>query len=308
MKRITLHRALAVLLTALLLCLPLAALAEEEEIYTENEWNYVDGSMDVSQGIPQNAQGVLGLIRERGVLRVATEPYFPPQEFIDPAHTGQEQYVGSDMELARLIAARMGVELEIVPMEFTEVLNAVSSGECDLAISALSYIPSRAARMSFSKGYFFTDSPTGASLMIREADLGKINGPDDLGNKTIIAQIGSVQELLLAQNVTRYREFRRVNSMQNVYQALRRGKADAAAVDERSAQVYINNNPDSHLALVPDVHFALEDYMNGDRVAGAKGEFQLMYFVNGVIDEVLSGGTYQQWYETYEAYAGTLGM
>ena len=64
-----LFRLLAVVLAALL---PLTALAEVDSGFVENQWNYVDQSMDVSQGIPAEAMGVLGRIREAGVLRVAT--------------------------------------------------------------------------------------------------------------------------------------------------------------------------------------------------------------------------------------------
>ena len=52
----------------LFFCLPfLPAMAEF--YYVENEWNYVDGSMDISCGIPENATGVMDRIRRKGVLR-----------------------------------------------------------------------------------------------------------------------------------------------------------------------------------------------------------------------------------------------
>ena len=130
-------------LAVLAILLAIAGLAEEP-VYMENQYNFVDASMDVSGGIPADATGRLERIRSAGKLRVATEPYFAPQEFIDPEKSGQEQYVGSDMELAKLIAERMGVTLEIVPMDFTDVLPAVADGECDLAISGLAFTPGRA--------------------------------------------------------------------------------------------------------------------------------------------------------------------
>lgn len=67
--------------------------------------------MDVDHGIPDNATGVMDRIKRKGVLRVATEPYFAPYEFIDHEQFDQRQYAGADMELARLIAEKMGVEL-----------------------------------------------------------------------------------------------------------------------------------------------------------------------------------------------------
>ena len=114
MKKTKKKRVSAILLAAVVLCLSGGSVSgTSETVYNVNEWNYVDSSMDVSGGIPEDASGVLARIRERGVLRVATEPYYPPQEFIDPGFDGQDKYRGADMELARLIAERMGVELHI---------------------------------------------------------------------------------------------------------------------------------------------------------------------------------------------------
>ena len=115
-RKSRMSRLIAFLMTAALLCacISLTEAESADQIYIENEWNYVDGSMDISHGIPDNATGVLDRIRRKGVLRVATEPYYPPQEFIDPDLEGQDAYVGADMKLARLIAERMGVEGTII--------------------------------------------------------------------------------------------------------------------------------------------------------------------------------------------------
>ena len=43
-------------------------------------------------------QSLLDEIKERGVLVVGTSPDFPPNEFIDSTKSGQDQYVGSDIE------------------------------------------------------------------------------------------------------------------------------------------------------------------------------------------------------------------
>lgn len=293
---------------AVLLGLLCASGLGEEELYKENRWNFVDGSMDVSQGIPESAGGTLERVRLSGKLRVATEPYFPPQEFIDPALEGQAQYVGADMNLARLIAERMGVELEIVPMEFTEVLPAVEDGICDLAISALAYTPGRAGRVTLSKGYYFSEDNAGNGILIRAADAEAIHGLDDLANRVIVAQSGSLQEALTAENVLFYLEFRRLPSTQDVYDALEAGRADAGTVNVETALAYLESNPDCGLMLLPGVLFQMDPQYEGDRIAGPKGDLALMYFVNGVIDEVLQDGLYRQWYDSAEEYARTLGL
>ena len=309
MRRYAMRRwvALAVL-AAMLWCVAPAGAEEETSPYVENAWNYVDGSIDVSQGIPEDAEGVLADIRDAGVVRVATEPYYPPQEFIDPGRTGQERFVGADMELARYIAGRMGVELVIVPMSFTEVLHAVREGTCDLAISALSYTPGRASDVELSKGYNYPEQNEGSGLMIRIGDADVIRGVSDLAGRNIVAQSGSLQELLMAENVADYREFRRLALMQDVYQAVESGSADAAMVDVEPALSYLENNPDCGLMLVPDVRFKQKAEYDGDRVAGRKGELQLMYFINGVIDELLATGQYRAWFLEYAALAAELDM
>ena len=304
---------LAVLVLAALLAVA-PALAESLEVddanaqYMENAWNFVDVSLDTSGGIPGDATGVLADIREAGVLRVATEPYFPPQEFIDPDLEGQESYVGADMALARLIAQRMGVELQIVPMDFSEVLNAVTDGTCDLAISALSYTPGRAARITFSKGYYYATIRAGSGLMIRASDSGRITGVSSLVGRNIAAQSGSLQEAQMYENVFHYREFRRMNSVQALYNALMDGAVDAVMVDAQTGHAYIEGNPRCGLMMVPGVHFTLEEQFEGDRIAARKGEGQLIAFVNGVIDEVLASGQYMQWYEEAIQRADALGL
>ena len=294
----------AALLAAAFLC---CALGEDTASpYVENQWNYVEGSMDVAGGIPADAEGVLERIRGSGRLRVAMEPYYPPQEFIDPSQSGQAQYVGADVEMAKVIAERMGVELVIVPMDFSLVLTAVMEDTCDLAISALSYTPARADLVTFSKGYYYSDSVAGAGILIREDDVDEIRGVEDLKNKVIVAQQGSLQETMTAENVAHYKEFRRLSTMQEVYGAVQEGSADAAAVDIETALAYIRNHPRSGLVLAEGFLFELEPQFQGDRVAAKKGETQLMYFVNGVIDELLARDQYNIWYGEAEAYAARL--
>ena len=282
--------------------------ADPGTLYIENEWGFVEESMDVSHGIPEGAQGRLERIKSIGKLTVATEPYYAPQEFIDPTREGQEQYVGADMELARLIAERMGVELEIVPLDFSEVLAGTAEGKYDLAISGLAYTPERASSMELSKGYHFSDEGSGTGVLIRLNEFWKFRSVDDFKEKNIAAQSGSLQEMLMVEHVPRYHQFRRYNSIQEVYDAVQNGDVDAGAVDIETAKLYVAANPGCGLALTDSIVFGMEDQFQGDRIAGPPGEIELMYFVNGVIDEVLESGTYKDWFKEYTDYAARLGL
>ena len=97
-----------------------------------------------SCGAQQAPSNRLEEIRKRGYIEVCTEPYFAPNEFIDSSKTGQDQYVGYDMDLAQYIADAIGVELRIVPLEISAVLAGIAEGKYDLAISALAYSSAQA--------------------------------------------------------------------------------------------------------------------------------------------------------------------
>ena len=308
MKKTKKKRVSAILLAAVVLCLSGGSVSgTSETVYNVNEWNYVDSSMDVSGGIPEDASGVLARIRERGVLRVATEPYYPPQEFIDPGFDGQDKYRGADMELARLIAERMGVELHIEEMEFTEVLPAVANDVCDLAISALSFTPGRASSHTMSKGYYFSDIPK-TVIIVRAEDAAEITSVADLAGRTLAAQQGSLQEAMMAANVYVYKEFRRLSQVQEVYSAVARGTADAGAADAETAIEYLANNPQEGLMILPGVEFYLQREYLGERIAARNGEYELIAFVNGVIDEVLKNKLYDEWIAEARERVRELGM
>ena len=144
----------------------LRAGAGAETVYRENDWNFVDGMLNAAQGIPEDASGQLRLIRNRGVLRVATDAAHPPRTFLDPEKEGEEQYAGADIELARRIAERMGVRLQIVVLDPERVLPSLLDDQCDLAISALGFTPGRGLSYTMSRGYDYSDMIAAVGVLV----------------------------------------------------------------------------------------------------------------------------------------------
>ena len=68
------------------------------------------------------------------------------------------QYQGMDIEVARYIADKIGVDLKITALDFTAVLAGVADGKYDFAISAIAYAPSRAEAMRLSDVYYSTST------------------------------------------------------------------------------------------------------------------------------------------------------
>lgn len=254
------------------------------------------------------AENRLEAIKERGYLEVATEPYFAPNEFIDASKPAGEQVIGSDIELARRIAERLGVELKIVPLEFSAVLSSVTTGKYDMAISALAYMPSRAEAMELSKAYYINSNSEGYSLMVREEDADQYKAFSDFDGKKIVCQSGSLQELYATtqMDTSKLADIARVSATTDGYLMVSEKKVDAAVCAVANAKLYCEANPG--LTVLTDLRFQEDEEFSGTRVGIPKGETELLDLVNSVIDEVVESGEYLQWYTEYQEYAAKLGV
>ena len=243
-------------------------------------------------------------IKAQGYIELCTEPYFAPFEFVDPSKTGDDQYVGVDIEIAKYIAEKIGVELRIVPLDFTAVLAGIADGKYDLAISAIAYSPSRAEAMRLSNVY--KPNSGGYGFLTRTEDVDKYTSVEDLKDAVVITQSGSVQESLYNQNVKACKEFKLVANMTDGYLAVAEGKADVCICSTESAQLYAEAN--GGLAI-PDFRFEVDPNMNGTVVAmPLKGSESLLEVVNEAIAELNAQGKIDQWNEEYTAYAAELGI
>lgn len=243
-------------------------------------------------------------IKAQGYIELCTEPYFAPFEFVDPSKTEDDQYVGVDIEIAKYIAEKIGVELRIVPLDFTAVLAGIADGKYDIAISAIAYSPSRAEAMRLSNVY--KPNSGGYGFLTRTEDVDKYTSVEDLKDAVVITQSGSVQESLYNQNVKACKEFKLVANMTDGYLAVAEGKADVCICSTESAQLYAEAN--GGLAI-PDFRFEVDPNMNGTVVAmPLKGSESLLEVVNEAIAELNAQGKIDQWNEEYTAYAAELGI
>ena len=246
----------------------------------------------------------LAQIKEKGVITVVTEPYFAPYEFIDPSKPAEDQIVGVDVELAKYIADKIGVKLELVPLEFTAVQAGVAEGKYDLALSALAYSPTRAEAMNLSNVYRASD--TGYGFLCRAEDKDKYTSLESLENAVVITQSGSVQEGLYKENVKKCKEFKLVSSMTDGYLAVAEGKADVCITAIASGDLYSEANPG---LATTSYRFEIDPNMNGTVAAAPpEGTDSLIEVVNQCIKELNDKGQIEAWETEYKAYAAKLGI
>ena len=237
---------------------------------------------------------LLDKIQERGELIVGTSPDFPPNEFIDSTKTGQAQYVGSDIELAKYIAKKMGVKLTIKAASFDTVLANLQTEEIDLAITGLAYTPARAQQMEMSIGYNMTEDTGGQAVIIAKKDADKYKKLTDLTGLKVAAQQGSIQQQYTEDQIPDAK-LQSISSIDDGVALLKNGTVQAVACSEGTADEYIEKN--SELAKLDELFNIDQDYA-GNRVGAPLGEKRLMKEVNKILKEVNKKGLYEEWYKT----------
>lgn len=99
---------------------------------------------------PSAAPDTLASIHRAGSLRVCSTGDYRPFTYLDPA-TGQ--WSGIDVDLARDLAQRLSVRLDLVHTTWGTVLADLTGGRCDAAMGGISVTPDRAAKANFSDPY-----------------------------------------------------------------------------------------------------------------------------------------------------------
>lgn len=217
-----------------------------------------------------------------GKLTVATSPDFAPYEFYAIGEDGTPALAGFDMAIARYIADYMGLELEVVPMDFDGVLSELATGNVDLGLAGLSPDPTRADAMDFSDIYY-----TGGQSLVTVADKAdSIKSFDDVNKPemSVGAQIGSIQ-MDLANANTPNADIVALPKVTDLISELIGGKMDAAFIETAVAESYKTNYPE--LTLVLDVPYDVA----GSAVGIKKGNEALKNAVNEAIAAAIKDGS-----------------
>lgn len=220
-----------------------------------------------------------------GKLTVATSPDFAPYEFYAINEDGTPALAGFDMALAQYIADYLGLELEIVTVDFDGVLSELQTKSVDLGMSGLSPDPKREGIMDFSDLYYIG----GQSLVTVKANADKFNSFEAINKPEVSvgAQIGSIQ-MDLAQENSPEADIIGLPKVTDIISELLTGKMDAAYIETDVAKSYQKNYAD--LEIVMDVPYEQE----GSAIGVCKGNEALLAGVNEAIAAVLADGTMEK--------------
>ena len=224
-------------------------------------------------------------IKKAGVIRVAAFDSNPPFGFLD-AKT--RQISGLDVDVARGIAKKIGVKLELVPTNPANRIPLLVSGKADIVAANFTVSDERKKQIDFSEPYF----ASGQQFIVRK---GSLKTPEQLKGLRVGVDKGTTQEITLREKfpdttVVAY------DDTPLAFTALRNGNVQAISQDGSKLIALLGNAPDkSKYEIAP---FTLtREYM---AIGLPKGEEALTQVVNETLAELEKSGAaakiHDQWF------------
>lgn len=231
-------------------------------------------------------------IKQKGKLVLGTASGYPPFEFVSIENNGN--VIGIDVELAKAVATKLGVELVVQDMPFGELVTSLSMGNCDIVIAGMPETEERAQVVDFSMVYV-NDEQT---IIVRAEDAGKYDSLDDFAGKVVDVELGASSETVAKAELTGAN----INSLSLIadcFTELSQGKCDAVVTGMVVGKQYVVNN-DAYAELT-GIKFVNKD--KPTQACVAKGDAEFLALVNDVIKENQDNGNFDKWIEQYSAQA-----
>lgn len=207
---------------------------------------------------------------------------FAPMGFTDD----NGEIVGFDIDLAKAVGEKMGVDVEVKPIDWDSKDMELSSGKIDVIWNGFSITDERRQEVLFSNPYLSTKQ----SIVVKKGS--DITKKADLAGKKIALQDGSTSEDALKADTATYESvgddnISRFKENSQVLMEVDSGRADAAVIDEVFVRYYLQKENLLDKYTVLEEGFDEEDY----GVGGRKGDYALMEAINKALDECKADGT-----------------
>ena len=220
----------------------------------------------------------LNYILDKGNLVLGLDDSFPPMGFRDK----NGDITGFDIDLAKEVCKRLGVELKLQPIDWDSKILDLNSKDIDVIWNGLTITDERKQKISFSKPYIANKQIV---IVSNSSTIDKIT---DLTGKTVGIQLGSSAEDAVRGNKKALESFKELAKYQDNIQALMdlaTERIDAVVVDEILGRYYIAKKPGVY--KVASDYFAEEEYGVGFR----KEDISLVKKVDSIMDEMVKDGS-----------------
>ena len=218
------------------------------------------------------------------VLRLGTNPEFPPFEFMG----SDGEATGFDIKLMEEVAKELNMELKVESMEFKALIGAIETGSIDTIAAGMTVTDKRKESVDFSDTYY-----KAKQYVIVKKENESIKQVTDLNGLKIGVQEGTTGDFIASGDTEMevYVEGATVSSFKKGVDAvmdLKNGKIDAVIIDSNPAQEFVNKNDD--LKIVGEDFFPPEDYA----IAVSKDKPELLKKINEALKKIKEDGRYDK--------------
>ena len=218
-----------------------------------------------------------------GKLILGTSADYPPFEFHILDENGEDQIVGLDVALGRQIAEDLGLEFEVVHMDFDNLFQLLNQDRCDIVIAAMEYNEERAENGAYSVGYY-SEIPT--KILVKAGNEGNYTSLEDFDGKVVGAQMATTKADIVTNDMPGATPSF-MSSVIDLMNNLVYDKCDALVLDGAVADEYLASNPD-----LAAVDIDMSGYVEPYRVWVAQDDpHNLIPSINETIAKVLSDGS-----------------
>ena len=230
---------------------------------------------------------LLSRIRERGSITVAMEGTWAPWTY----HDENDELVGYDVEVAKLIGEKLGVSVNFVEGEWDGLLAGLDDGRYDIMVNGVGITAEREEKYNFSTPYAYN-----RTAVIVRGDYDAIQTMADLSGKSTANTISSTyatQAESYGATVTA------VDDLNQTIELLLAGRIDATLNAEVVFYDYLNAHPEANIkiaVLTDDVERIAIPVRKGDDTAS------LLNAINDALKELDESGKLS---ELSQKYFGT---
>ena len=230
-------------------------------------------AVTLAAGPAAHADG-LDDVMKSGVLRVAVPADFPPFGSVDV----EMKSIGLDVEVAGLIAAGMGLKIQLVPVASGNRIPYLQTHKADLLISTLGKSPEREKVIAFSQPYAPYNNSVFAPANI------KVTGAADLKGKVVGVTRGTFEDTQVTDTAPAGTDIKRFEDNNATIAAYLSGQVQVVGTGDFVAYAIASRNP----PMKPELKYVLHE--SACYVGLNLDEPRLMAKVNGVLSGLKKSG------------------
>ncbi|HVL86265.1 MAG TPA: glutamate ABC transporter substrate-binding protein [Pseudonocardia sp.] len=251
---------------------------------------------EVAQDVQLPDSPTFQTMQERGQVIMGVKNDQPGLGQFDPT---TNTYSGFDVEIGRLIAAKLGfdpqAQIEYVVVQSAAREDAISRGDVDYYVGTYTINDGRKERVGFAGPYFIA----GQDLLVA-ADNTDITGPETLMGKRVCSVTGSTPiQRVRDQGLTQPENIVEFQTYTQCVEQLRQGQVDAVTTDDAILKGYAAQSPDE-LKVVGQT-FSEEPY----GIGVPREDTALRMKINDILQEAYDDGTWQQIYDATLGRSGS---